>query len=176
MVRNVWIGNVSKGTVDAGGAYTLALSDLPDYSEIAASWDLWRIDEIQFQFILAAVDQGSTWGPATTTVVTCPDYNDASAPASENELLVKENTIIKPLGVGKYEAFHTIKPRVNVATYQGVTTGYSLGPEGAWIPTANSGVRYYGLKYWLSNYSTTYTSKQVVAVRARVKLSVAGTQ
>jgi hypothetical protein len=175
ITRSVNIGNISLGTIDQGQAYKMSLSDIPQYTEIVDSWDLWRIDSIEYHFTITRIETSPN-ATCNTLLLTAPDYTDTSAPATESEILVKEQLSTDLLGLGRPVVHRVIYPRANQATYQGITTGYSLAGPGVWMATANPGINYYGLKVWLSNYNSTFTPYAIVNVRATVHLSVAGSQ
>lgn len=175
ITRSVNIGNIALATLDRGQAFTMSLSDIPQSSEIADSWDLWRIDSIQYHFTMTRVESGAN-STSNTLLLTAPDYTDASVPSTEAEMLVKEQLSTDLLGLGRPIVHVRVVPRANQATYQGITTGYGLSMPGAWMSTANPGIIYYGLKAWLSNYNNTFTPYAIVNVRATVRLSVAGSQ
>jgi hypothetical protein len=175
LTRTTNIGNVSLSAIDHGEAYSLSLSDLPDYAELVDAWDLWRIEEVEFTWYLARLDTSSN-SQTYPVITSAVDYTDSAAPATENEMLQRENMVTRVLTPGQPVARLVVKPRVNQAVYQGITTGYGLAPGDAWMATANPDIRYYGMKSWYGYYNTTYTPGSIVNVRATVKLAVAGSQ
>lgn len=136
------------------GSISFQLADVPNASNFTQLFDQYRITAVKIEFILpfipATYKDTTVVAQAAPTLFTASDIDDATAPASLNEILEKETVkchgTLCPYGINK--AVRWVKPAVAAALYKGTFTGYG-SKQGQWIDANSSDVAHYGLKYWL---------------------------
>lgn len=136
------------------GAISIALNQLPNYAKLAAVFDCFRILEFQARFIPVYNTINYT-GPSTPITVpgellTCLDYDDATAPTSTDQVRSYQNSM-----VSKVTQYHerTVVPCAANALYVGsVFTGYGR-IKSPWIDCSitniatSAAIPHYGIKY-----------------------------
>jgi hypothetical protein len=135
-------------TIPSAGALTFILQDLPAYTELTALYDQYRIMKVKVEFIVTGATNPLTGPPGL--ILTALDYNDATTPASVNELVQYET--VQSVPVGNYFE-RTLQPRSAVAAYSGVFTSFA-NVYAQWIDTASSSVVHYGIKYYIPAIAT----------------------
>lgn len=155
-------------------AFTFALSDLPTDTEVQFQnlFRMYRIDRIDLSFrpkmrTVTASDWVLPAGPAafnsTTSVAIC--YDDAVAPASENDVLSFENaTLHQTIGEPWTVSF---RPRAKLDT----NNVNSVPLESPWIDTANVGVSHYGVKICVPLIGGPNQDESGIDIYARYHLS-----
>lgn len=134
---NVLVGGVSSTTLS-----------LPNSSEFTALYDQYRIDWVDCQFIFSN-NMSNVTSPSLTlpVVYLAKDYDDSNL-ANYPDLQQYATQQTWQLGNehGRNGIHHVrVKPNVDVALYQGVTTGYARGKP-MFIDTASPQVPHYGVK------------------------------
>lgn len=148
--RSLFGGTLSASAVAfVGQGYQFQLDQLPGYTEFTTLFDQYRIPLIEFQLI-SLQSTGSQVGGGFTPckLLSVVDYDDANAPATENDLLQYEN--VKVVGC---ITSHTIKfkPRIATALYGGaVFTAFGNGAA-QWIDVASPSVPHYGIKLGITS-------------------------
>lgn len=134
---NVFVNGVSSTTLA-----------LPNYTEFTALYDQYRLDWIECNFIFTN-NTSSVNSPGTVLPVMylAKDYDDTNV-ANYTDLQQYSTQTTWQLGMqhgsdGKKTI--RIKPNVDVALYQGVTTGYARGKP-MMIDTSSPSVPHYGIK------------------------------
>lgn len=130
-----------------GGVNTFRAA-MPNYTEFTNLYDQYRIDWVEVKFMFSN-NNSSVNSPATVlpTIYLAKDYDDTAA-AGVPELSQYQNMQVWQLGSQQASnGFYTVrvKPNVDVALYQGVTTGYARGKP-MLIDTSSSEVPHYGIK------------------------------
>lgn len=130
-----------------GGAAPTVIP-LPNYTEFTALYDQYRIDYVECQFYFSN-NTSSVNSPATTMPIMylAKDYDDSNI-ANYTDLQQYSTMKCWQLGNrtnsdGKFVIY--VKPNVDVALYQGLTTGYSRG-KSQFVDTSSPQVPHYGIK------------------------------
>lgn len=130
------------------GGVSTATIPLPNYTELTALYDQYRIDWIELKFIFSN-NTSSVNSPSTVlpTFYCVKDYDDTNT-AGRADLEQYENCQIWQAGSqqmsdGMYIV--RVRPNVDIALYQGVTTGYARGKP-MFIDTGSPNVPHYGIK------------------------------
>lgn len=142
-------------SADIPTTYTFKLNLLPGYTELTASWDYYRIIQVDVLYEPAS-RCGSTAATGTAAaphVFLRVNYDNANS-ATYAQIREYNNTRVYSL-MQRWE--HSFVPKVAPALYAGATTtGYSIAQGNPWLPTAEPGAQYYGLQY-VTNQVTTGT-------------------
>jgi len=156
--------------VDQGIGWEFALDQVPDVAEFTNLFDAFCIDKVDITFALR--DNQADKFPI---LVLAPDYDDASAPLTEDAVLTAENCEIVPFSAVKRHHTVTLTPRVAVATYRpGISTGYSWGKSSTVVDMGATNTPHYGLKTWLLNYNSTNTPGATIRVFMRIHFRCIG--
>lgn len=128
------------------GVITFALTDLPDYTEFTALFDLYRLRKVVLTFRPAF--NNATAGTAASAPITYNytviDYDDANALASDGIAQEYQTCQVHT----NYEKFtRVVYPRLASAVYSGAFTSFASTGNTQWLDAASPGVLYYGLKY-----------------------------
>jgi hypothetical protein len=142
--------------------YSFNLSQLPSSSDFTALFDKYRITQIKYNFIPTVsvpnpdeAEGAFTDFPYIQSVI---DYDDATTPATQNELRQFDTHQVNPLGT---TFTRVIQPRAALASYSGAFTSFGQAPRSMWFDCSSPGVQYYGLKFCVSaaaNSGTPYTA------------------
>jgi len=133
-----FIGKVAfNGVTETKLAYSFKLNDLPGYTEFTGMYDFYRITKVKVTYLPEQTDFISTGNVNSSDhipLITVVDNNDASVPASVDELREyqdhKVRSIIRPF-----------KETFQVA-FQDATSSERDG----WIATTNATQPYFGFK------------------------------
>lgn len=135
------------------GAYSFKLSDLPNYTELTALYDQYKITGVKISFIPSATEynsaipQGATVAQGFNPFMSAIDYDDTTTPTSEDQLM--EYGSLKRSGPGRIHSRYIV-PKVLQEVYRSVaTTGYRP-ISGQWLDIAQPDIPHYGLKVWCS--------------------------
>jgi hypothetical protein len=139
----------ANSAVGYGGAISFRFSDLPNYSEISSLFDHVRLIKVKFDFIPGA--DTSFVNPANDNVPNsllwvAPDYDNDSTP-TVGDILQKEGArYVRSID----RLTMTIAPRIKEYATDGVSANAAaVAAPGSWIDAAASGVRHYGIKFFL---------------------------
>lgn len=131
-----------------GGAFQAQLDQTQQYTDFVTMFDRYKISGVKVKFIPLTTQ--STVNSAVPMIAYAIDLDDASVPSSYAELNQKYNVhkkrLDKPCSI-------YIKPRVASSIYNGLTSGYAIGPKSVYIDCNDHGVPHYGLKFWLRDVS-----------------------
>lgn len=142
--RTVRLTPIAAGAAFAGYGYSFTLSQLPAVAEFTNLFDQYRINKIVLKFV---PDKNSAeFGAATSpipTFHTVLDYNDATAPATLNEMLEYANHRMT-----RGSAVHTrvFTPASLDAVAAGGATSLSNPTWKQWLSTSASNIDHFGLK------------------------------
>ncbi len=146
--RSCSLGNVSVGVTGAGDGISFQLSDLPNATDFTSLFDQYRFLEVRFKF----VPTSAPFGPSTSAtdfpkLMTVIDYDDATSPASADELRQYDTLQITP----NTKAVERIiqPPRAALAAYSGAFTSYAESTLDQWFDCASDGIQFYGLKWYV---------------------------
>lgn len=168
---NIEIFADSAGT---SGAAAFTLDSLPNYTEITALFDQYRICEIRAAFNPMV----NEFGASTTTtdlpqLLTAIDRDDATAPPNAD--VVRQMSTCQTSAYTEFQ-LRVIRPRFAVGAYSGTFTSFASSMPNQWIDTGSASVQHFGLKwavtpvslasgsYLLYNLTLTY----VIEVRATI--------
>lgn len=133
--------------VYSAGALVVTIP-MPNYTELTALYDQYRIDYVDMQFIFSN-NQSSVNTPATVLPIMylCKDYDDTNS-ASVTDLQQYSTQQTWQLGnMTNGNGVHhvKVKPNVDISLYQGLTTGYARGKP-MLVDTGSPAVPHYGVK------------------------------
>lgn len=135
------------------GGQNYVLSQLPNYTELTALFDQYKMTHVKVRFQLVTDPSGVA--PATAFVPriwTVVDKNTDAAPASVNELREYGNVSCRSLVPYKPVTVN-IKPHTSTET---ATSQAALMRRSPWINTSSATVYHYGLRYAIDNLPTNY--------------------
>jgi hypothetical protein len=161
-------GNITKTGSDSGAAYTFRLTDVPQYTNFTALFDMYRIDAVEVEFLISQMGANMLY----PTLYWTPDYDDATAPANANTILEFQTAEVYQFTEAKTAFRRLVQPRVANTVYNGiVASGYSTLPVNTFINSDTPGVAYYGMKYWLVGYNSTTANQSNIQIVLRYHLS-----
>ncbi len=152
---------LSGSTVVAGtgklGAEQVSLSLYGDATNYTRIFDQYRITHVKWTFTNVG-SNSNTNTPLTPFIYYAADFDDQSRPPTKGGVLNMDNVKKDSLTPGK-QVHVNVKPRLATSLYNnGLTTGYGLGPQAAWVDCASTQIPHYGMKYCVDNMlDTNYT-------------------
>lgn len=179
--RSTFLGNIT-ASISAlgvpspvGNAYAFSLSQLPSVSDFTNLFDQYKITGAKLQ-ITPALSEGIASPLAGTSaalgfsrVHSVIDYDDTSAPTSEDQLL--------EYGSHKSTApfqTHTrfIKPKILQEVYRS-TLGTAYAPKsGQYLDVAYPDIPHYGMKVWVSAPNTNPGTAQSITYKVYLTLYI----
>lgn len=138
--KHVDLGTISSGLATNNyGSFLFKLQDIPNYSEMQAVFDSFRINAVRLTFIPASNITTGSNADFSNRIVTAIDYNSSTVPTSVNQLRDYESCKVSPNNV-----LHTVyfKPKLNPLG----TTGNLAGPQ-PWVATTNATAQYFAVLY-----------------------------
>jgi hypothetical protein len=143
-------------TIDQANIFSFTLSDLPQVSAWTAVFDVYRIMQVEVDFLPVLPSTQGT--PPLYTVI---DYDDNNALTSLGATLEYDTIMITQMG---QMCRRILKPRVSVALYGGAFTQFGQ-VQNQWIDAASPGTIHYGVKTYFPSYTgaTTGVAYNVVA-------------
>lgn len=164
-------GELSIAATDQGYATIFALSFIPNSSDFTNLFDQFRIDKVEFTFEMDIADGVLNSTTKWPRVVVAPDFNNQSAPLSENDILQYEQSKQYQFSTSDRRFSVTLRPMVAATMFRtGVTSAYAMQPSG-WLDIATSDVPHYGLRYWVNNHNTTSFGSSRIRTYTRYWLS-----
>ena len=135
---------------------------MPNYTELTALYDQYRIDWVECEFYFSQ-NYSTVNVPerALPIVYLAKDYDD-SASATVQALQQYDSCQAWQTGHQQPHGKHVIrvKPNVDIALYQGVTTGYARGKP-MFIDTSSPSVPHYGIKLCVDSVTPATASTPV---------------
>lgn len=167
-------GSVAKAALDVGGSLQFTLDQIPGYLEFNNLYDAYSIDSVDVTFVWWQPYTGASASAAQCpTMIVTRDYDDAGTPATFAEVGEYSDATLHPFSLAKNSFTMTVKPRVSRTVYRtGVTSGYGWGSQSEIIDAASVDVPHYGLKWFTTAYSNTYTPDS--NIRVYIKYHVTG--
>jgi len=139
-------------TIQFGISNLYKLSSVIDSTDFTNLYDKYKIVGVKLKIMYQA-NTASTGGNSVMPVITyCPDHDDAAIPGSLNIVSTKAASRSRILTADKPVNIY-IKPKVGVALYQGLFTGFGTGSN-MFINASNPDVQHYGFKFWVNNFYT----------------------
>ena len=157
---------------DQGYRYIFQPGTLPGWSEFSALYDQYRVKDLEITLIVPRAAAPTNTGNAFPILTYAPDWNDSTAPATQDELLQYASSRTEVFSENRRMITVRISPRPQVTTAGGTNT--VSGPDSLWCRTTDNDV-WYGLKYWLAYFNTTTYNNTVVElfVKANMEFKVA---
>lgn len=168
----LWTANVNSsggspddfGTTQTGCAFKFTLNDLIEANDFITLFDRYKILGVKLNFLYQANMAEQTSKAPLPIIHYSTDYDDATAPASEDKVKNKYNCKTKVLNANRTFSVY-IKPRVAQNVYSASLTSAYGNIKAPFIDCTYSQVEHYGLKVWIRNWSAvsgTATSKLTV--------------
>lgn len=145
--------------------YNFSLSDLPNYTEFTALYDMYKINRVKISFLpqqtisnsLSTVSNAAAYARFFSVI----DTNDATAPTSIDQLREYESC--------KYTTIHRrhkryFKPRIT-------DSGNVYTPGNPWIATSSPNVNYFGLKVAAEAIDSTVSTTMDYTIECKYYLS-----
>lgn len=179
--RSTYLGNITASIsalgvpTPVGNAYAFSLSQLPNVSDFTNLFDQYKITGAKLQITPACSEgilsplAGTAQPLGFSRVHSVIDYDDTSAPSSEDQLL--------EYGSHKSTApfqTHTrfIKPKVLQEVYRS-TLGTAYAPKsGQYLDVAYPDIPHYGMKVWISAPNTNPGTAQSITYKVYLTLYV----
>jgi len=163
--RTLDLGTIAMSPTGALGSYQVALSSFVGNVDFTGLFEQYRIIQLRFRF-------NPTLAVAGAQIYTAFDYDDASTPSSQAELMQKETNQVNQ-GADYFE--RVLNPRPVLAAYGGVTFTSSASVSNmTWFDEASSSVPYYGLKYAVPNFTGSPTSGNMFLVTCEAVIQTRG--
>jgi hypothetical protein len=144
---------ISLSALDFGQGWYFNLAQVPDFGEFTALYDAYIIDKVDLRFVLQ-----SNYPEKYPILIAAPDYDDATVPATVDELLTKQGVQVLNFSATKREHTVSVRPRVAMTAFRtGITSSYGWSKPGQLIDIATTDTPFYGMKTWLTEYNSTNT-------------------
>jgi hypothetical protein len=170
LTQTVDLGVVSSTSASAGAyAFALQFGDLPDAANYATTWDMYRIDSLEYHFI--PVSQPALPGSALaySFLYVVNDYDDSVAPTGTSQMMQYPNLTI--CGPGQA---HTRKIRPHQAVPVTNSSGLSItGVKNMlsdWNDITFQTSNHYGCKVLVSQSTSTALNSWYVFCRVEFSL------
>lgn len=146
----------------SGSTIQFALNDIPDYTKFTEMWEEYRIDSVMVTYYPPATQysanvltdpSGSITGSTSNIGITVPtlylyaDYDDLTAPTSEDNFLPRPNLLCKQW---TKPITYKLKPKVKLETVGNTAVILPRGKQ-QWIDTTAADLVHYGLKTGVQN-------------------------
>lgn len=158
-VRRWNYGTLGRAAADQGFGFYFRISDLPNSSEFTSLYDHYKLAmvEIVFELVANTASLFPTETFAQPTVLITPDYDNATAPATQSVMEQYGQAERITMSTTRASFSRRIVPRVSIGTLSvdgGALAGAVVAkPE--FIDCTYNTVPHYGLKFWISNYNNT---------------------
>lgn len=163
--RTVDYGLIAFTTANQYAGRTFKLNDLPDYAEWTATYDEYRISGIVVRYVpMATTEEATTSAYNTGLLHSAVDYDDATAPASVDEILQYQNHKLTRFN---QELRTYFKPKIAEALY--TTSFVGFGARREWVDCANADVAHYGFKTVLQAANTNVLTSYRVFITYYIK-------
>jgi len=138
----------------SGSAFATALSNFSASSVLAAVFDQYKFEQLEFWLEPVAPMGTTAFGVVTSAV----DLDDATPPSSQSAVQDHPGALQGTGGAGHY---HKFKPHMAVAVYSGAFTSFANEPAN-WIDIASPNVQHYGLKFCSTGFSAAIGYNQTI--------------
>jgi hypothetical protein len=150
------------------GANAITVSSLSNSSNYLAVFDSYRVDKVEYTFSLRNAGTGAGgFGNQFPTIYLFPDWDDSATPTSLSYAASHPRATRHVLTPNRPSAQMSIEPKVAVAAYNGVFTGYGQPTGPMWIDSGSPNVAHYGIK-WAVGYFLDTTQYIDVSIKAWV--------
>jgi len=171
-VRGYTYGLLGKtGTSDTGFAFSFQLSDTPSFSELTNLFDSYKITLVEVIWENTSVTANVSGDTSVyPTLLAYPDYDDATAPSTYNQVEQIQRAERLQFSATKNQFKRSIVPRLAVAAQvTGGTTNNAINMLPQWLDCAWAAVNHYGVKFWLRNYNTSFDNAVQLSFRYHIR-------
>jgi len=153
----------TSASVETFNAFSFTLNGIHNAGDLAAVFDQYRIDLVEFWLIprFALNTSTNTLGLMTSVL----DFDDASSLSTVATALDYDTSMTASGMTSHYRVF---KPRVAVAAYGGAFTSYK-NEAADWCDTASLGIQHYGVKIASTVTNAIYTWDAIVRLHATLR-------
>lgn len=141
-------------TQNGGGFLPFYLNNIPQFGEITAMFDFYRIDWVTVTF--TALSQ-------STMLYNAVDFNDTAQPTTIDEIISYDSSTVTGPGENFVASF---KPMARVTGVQG---NNPTAPWGSWWSTSSVDIPHFGLKYIVSKADGVTQGSILPSYRVSVK-------
>lgn len=147
---------VQAGASWADGLLSFKIADLPDYTELTALYDQYRVDKLVVHFISSGNAIASVGAQDIGTLLTAVDFDGGATGLTFNQFLSYESCEVTSHGRDK---IITIKPKAELAAIDvtPVNTSSALPAGNVWWDCSITGIQHHGVRYGLTPYATGYS-------------------
>jgi hypothetical protein len=125
-------------------------------------FDQYRLDSVEVTFVLDMADGSLNSTTYYPRIVIAPDWNDSTAPVTEDDVLQYAQAKIVQFSATSREFTYKLVPKVASTIFRtGVTSAYQIIPAG-FIDTQFGDVPHYGIKFFISNYNSTSFGSTII--------------
>lgn len=164
-------GNISATSAnDVFGVINIKLADIPDQGDFAVLFDQYRIAKLNVVFIpnqnYAVVTSVAS---STTKIMTALDFDDSTAWTQISQALQYESLLITNFDEKFSRKF---KPKTVSAVFDnsGNLVSQTSESNSKWLDIANANAQYHGLKYALTQTTSSFSSGWRVYIQATIEL------
>lgn len=151
---------VNKGVITSSSAaeglyaFSFALSDVADYLNYVAVWDLYSIKQVVITFVPLTLPAAPSTGPAYAFAYVAPDFDDATTPA--NAVAMLSYATVAHLGPSEKYTLR-IQPAVDIATTTSAAAAINgvFNKPSPWLDCSSPSVPHYGLKAAVTQSTST---------------------
>lgn len=161
-----WTSNLTPTSVDAGTTQFVTLGSFPNFAEIQAFFDRYRIEKVRITWQLLGLADIAGYDTIFPTIHTAYDPNDGTAPSTVGEVLEYQNSETFQFTPTNRVYSRTFVPRCNM----GMESGSATAAPGTWAQTVSSGLPWRGLKTFIQNYNST-ARNHVMAITVKAVYS-----
>jgi len=137
-------------TIQWGNSFVFKLSSIVDQNDFVNLFDRYKIVGVKLKIMYQA-ESASAGGLGVLPIFNYAiDNDDAAIPSSLNTIMSKQRSKSVVLTANRPISIY-VKPKVAVAVYQSLLTGYS-SQSSQFINATYPDVQHYGLKTWINNF------------------------
>lgn len=171
--RVIGANGIVQAPADVGRGISFRLVDLPGNAEFTSLFDQYRLDWIEYIFVLKS--NPGAGGHIAPIIYFAEDHDDDSPPTL-TAMLEKQSTQVVNFSADRTMIKFKVVPNITREVYRGVTPGYERAKPGVWLDCNTPDVPHYGVKYYIGNYNSTYYPNTVIDVILRYHVSFKETQ
>lgn len=145
-----WTANLTPTSTDGGTTQFVTLGSLPNFAEIQAFFDRYRIEKVKVTWQLLGLADIAGYDTIYPTIHTAFDPNDGTAPTTVNEVLEYQNSETFQFTPTMRTYHRTFVPRCNM----GMEAGSATAVAGTWAQTSTTTLPWRGLKTFIQNYNS----------------------
>jgi hypothetical protein len=151
---------VNKGVITSTSAaeglyaFSFALSDVADYLNYVAIWDIYAIKQVVITLVPLTLPSAPSTGPAYAFAYVAPDFDDATTPA--NAIAMLSYATVAHLGPSEKYTLK-IQPSVDIATTTSAAASINgvFNKTSPWLDCSSPSVPHYGLKAAVTQSTST---------------------